>query len=72
MISYETDPRPFADCLREFAVIVNGGKVRDSRQRAAEELRAPEATVIGWMSGRSCAHEASFRRLMTMIAKDPY
>lgn len=67
MIDYEVDPRPFADCLKAFAAAVNGGKAYGARPLAAAELRTPEDTLAGWMKGRPCQQEASYRRLMTLI-----
>lgn len=66
---YEADPRPFAECLRDFGGRVHG-RVYGSRRRAAEELRVHEDTLAGWMAGRPCPQEAAIRRLMTYIARD--
>ena len=67
MTDYETDPRPFADCLKTFAVAINGGNY-GARPKAAAELRVPDSTLAGWMAGRPCAQEPAMRRLMTLIA----
>ncbi len=67
MIDYETDPRPLADCLKDFAARINDGKTYGARPKAAKELRAPEATLKGWMDGRPCGHEAMLRRLMSLL-----
>lgn len=67
MIDYEADPRPFADCIREFGVRING-RVYGARRRAAAELRVHEDTLAGWMAGRPCPQEPALRRLMTLIA----
>lgn len=64
---WETDPRPLADCLKEWQVKVNSGREYGARQAAAAELRTPETTYIGWVAGRPCRHEAAIRRLMTLI-----
>jgi len=59
---WEADPRPFADCLTDWR------RAHDwSRQRLADELGAPLTTVHGWLAGRPCGHEATIRRLMTLI-----
>ncbi len=64
---YETDPRPFSACIKEFGLLVNGGSSYRSRMRAAEELRVAGKTLAGWMDGRPCSHEAMVRRLMSLI-----
>jgi hypothetical protein len=68
MTDYETDPRPFADCLKDFAAAVNGGKSYGARPKAASELRVSGTSLRNWMEGRPCSQEMSFRRLMTFIA----
>ena len=67
MIDYETDPRPFSECLKDFAVRINGGKQYGSRPLAAHELRVSPVTLNAWMDGRGCGNEASMRRLMTFV-----
>lgn len=67
MTDYEADERSFSQCLKDFALAVNGGQQYGSRNAAALELRVPLKTLSGWMDGRSCAHEMSFRRLMTLL-----
>lgn len=67
MTDYEADERPFSDCLKEFALAVNDGRQYGARNAAALELRVPLKTLSGWMDGRSCAHEMTIRRLMTLI-----
>lgn len=67
MTDYETDARPLADCLKDFAAILNGGKSYGARPIAATELRVNVTTFKGWLDGRPCAQEASMRRLMTLI-----
>lgn len=67
MHNWETDPRPFTACLREWQVSINGGRDSGARPAAARELRTPLATYEGWASGRPCRHEAAIRRLMTLI-----
>lgn len=69
MSDYEADPRPFADCLKDFALRVNGGTVYGSRPKAAAELRVKEKSLQNWMDGRTCPQEASFRRLMTLLLR---
>lgn len=71
MTDYETDPRPFADCLKDFAATVNGGKVYGARGAAATALRVADTTLAGWMAGRACSQEQAFRRLMTLILAHP-
>jgi len=63
----EADPRPFATCLKEWQVKVNGGRAYGAREVAAAELRTRETTYAGWVAGRSCRHEGAIRRLMTLI-----
>lgn len=66
---WETDPRPFADCLKAW----QPGWTRD---RKSAELRVgsikPDGTTDRgsfdrWCDGRRCEREASLRRLMTLI-----
>lgn len=59
---WETDDRPFADCLKEWHR--RPGWTRDT---AAAQLRVPRSTYDGWCAGRSAALEPTIRRLMTMI-----
>ncbi len=69
MTDYETAfPDDFPAALKHFAAHLNDGKVYGARQRAAEELRTPDATLKGWLDGRPCRHEALVRRAMTLIA----
>lgn len=70
MTNYESDPRPFADCLKDFATTINGGKTYGARGIAAKALRVGNTTLAGWMAGRACAHETAFRLLMTLIVQD--
>ena len=70
VIDYQTDPRPFAECLKEFAAAVNNGNVYGARAVAAQELRVPPKNLSNWLDGRKCPYEDSFRRLMTFIAAD--
>lgn len=65
---FETDPRPLAECLHDFALTLNGGTVYGMRPKAARELRISIKTLNTWMEGRNCPYEASMRRLMTEIA----
>jgi len=67
MHDWEADLRPFAVCLKEWQVNVNGGREYGARPVAAAELRTPEATYAGWVAGRPCRHEGAIRRLMTLI-----
>ncbi|WP_420961094.1 hypothetical protein [Brucella sp. IR073] len=66
---YETDPRSFADCLKDFSLRINGGSAYGSRQKAAEELRVPATRINDWMLGRTCPYEQAFRRQMTLISE---
>jgi hypothetical protein len=61
---WETDPRPFADCLRAWRDARGWGRSRD---RLTDELRTPRSTIEGWLAGRPCSNEAPLRRLMTLI-----
>ena len=61
-IDWESDPRPFADCLQAWRAARGL-----SREQLAAELRTPKTTLLGWLAGRSCASEAAIRRLMTLI-----
>lgn len=65
---YETDPRPLAECLKEWQMALNGGKVYGARKIAERELRVDSRTYDGWMTGRTPAgsHERLIRRVMTM------
>lgn len=67
MTDYEADARPFAECMKDFAAKLNGGKTYGARPIAAAALRIPEKTLQNWMDGRTCPHEASFRHHMTLI-----
>jgi len=67
MHDWETDPRPFADVLKDWAARINGGSAYGARPRAAEELRVEPRTLAGWMAGRPCSQERAMRRLMAMI-----
>lgn len=67
MIDYETDPRPFSECLKEFAVRLNGGKTYGAKPAAARELRTSAKTIDNWMQGIHCPYEGGMRRLMTYI-----
>lgn len=63
----ESDPRPFAEVLRDWAAARNGGQTYGSRAKAAEALRVNQRAIDGWLSGRPCGHEASFRLLMDLL-----
>jgi len=60
MPDWETDPRPFGECLK----VWHKGR---GREWGARELRAPEGTYHQWCSGRVPDREASLRRLMTLV-----
>lgn len=64
---WEADPRPFAECLAEWATQLNGGRY-GARKRGATELRVPAPTYADWLSGKPPQHERIIRRLMTLIA----
>ena len=68
-INYEEDARSFSECLKDFALVMNGGQQYGARQVASLELRVPLKTLSGWMDGRKCSHEMSFRRFMTLLVK---
>ncbi|WP_422643508.1 helix-turn-helix domain-containing protein [Zavarzinia sp.] len=38
-----------------------------SQSRAASELACSVRTLQGWEAGRPCAHEASIRKLMSLL-----
>lgn len=69
MTDPESDPRPFAVVLKDWAARINGGAAYGARQRAAEELRVEPPTLAGWMAGRPCAQERAMRRLMALIER---
>ena len=63
MHDWETDPRPLADCLREWRE-----RHGWSWQQVADELREPLATVQGLAKGREPkTGSKARRRLMTLI-----
>lgn len=70
MHDYEADPRPLAECLKEWQVALNGGRIWGAPARAAAELRAELPTYKGWIIGRSPSesHERLIRRMMTIQA----
>lgn len=58
---WEADPRPLAECLREWQ------RSRGSREGAAAALRVPLTTYHGWMAGRGAAQEGLIRLAMTLL-----
>lgn len=69
MPDWINDPRPFAQVLRDWAVLRNGGSAYGSHPAAADALRVPLKTLRGWLDGRPCGQEASFRLLMDLLDK---
>ena len=69
MSDYVTDPRPFAECLKDFALRLNNGNNYGSRPLAEAELCVPRATLAKWLNGGACDREASMRKLMTLILR---
>lgn len=65
IVNWETDPRPFGECLKAWHAGIPGG-----RAAAARELRVPATTYKGWCDGRGSPAEGAIRRLMTYIDKD--
>lgn len=68
MHDWEIDPRPLAECLKEWQVALNGGRVRGSRETGQSELRiASASTYAGLLDGRPSPYEPTIRRLMTLV-----
>lgn len=59
-------PTPDGD---DFAATLNGWRKRMglSRNEAAQELRVPVTTLLGWLAKRPCRHEGMARRLMELL-----
>lgn len=62
---WETDPRPFAHCLREWGRRRHGTAC--AHALGAADLRLPAATYTGYCHGLRPACEAALRRLMTLL-----
>lgn len=68
MHDWESDPRPLADCLKEWNVTLNGGREYGARKVGQDALRIKStATYDGLLKGRSTPYEQTIRRLMTLI-----
>lgn len=66
--NWETDPRPLAECLREWHIRLNGGREYGAREVGQQALRiASKRTYAHLMDGRSTPYEPMIRRLMTLI-----
>lgn len=61
-VDWEVDPRPLAECLKVWHAMPGR-----SRAWAANELRAPQSSYLGWCAGKRPGAEGAIRRLMTMI-----
>lgn len=62
---WTTDPRPLADCLREFGQQLNGGKIRGSRKVGQTALAIRSArTYETLLEGRETPWEATIRLAM--------
>lgn len=64
---WEADPRPLADCLKEWQLRVNSGREYGARQTAAAALRIGDATYANYLKGRPTPYEGMIRRVMTLI-----
>lgn len=68
MHDWEADPRPLSECLREWQVVLNGGREYGARKVGQAALRIRSAdTYDGLCKGRPTPYEGTIRRLMTMI-----
>jgi hypothetical protein len=71
MHDWETDPRPLADCLKEWQVRLNGGREYGAREvgRAALRIRSAD-TYAGILKGRATPYEPTIRLTMTLIDRE--
>lgn len=71
MHDWETDPRPLADCLKEWQAALNGGLSYGSRPVGQEALRIESAeTYAGLLKGRATPYERTIRLAMTLIDRE--
>jgi hypothetical protein len=68
--TYETDPRPFADVLRDW-MRVHGYEGEEGIREAAPVLGVNPSTLRGWYFGRSCPVEGAIRKLMAAMDRLP-
>lgn len=61
---WTTDPRPLAECLKEFNRAVNGGRTGGSRVAGQKALGATPSTYTGWLAGRIATNETIIRLAM--------
>lgn len=65
MHDWTTDPRTLAECLKDFACRLNGGKLRGSRAKGQEALAIRSArTYETLMEGRETPWEPVIRLAM--------
>lgn len=70
-IDYETDPRPFSGCLRDFGIRQNGGRITGARDAGRKALGIESAATYKnlLLDGRKTPYERTIRRLMTLIER---
>lgn len=67
---WTTDPRPLADCLKEFGRRLNGGKIRGSREAGQAALAIRSArTYETLLEGRETPWEPTIRLAMVEAEK---
>ncbi len=70
MHDWTTDPRPLADCLKEFGQRMNDGKVRGSRDAGQKALAIRSArTYQKLMEGHQTPWEPTIRLAMNEAQK---
>jgi hypothetical protein len=65
MSDWTTDPRPIAECLKDWHA-----RPGWTRNRAADELCVSRPTYDGWCAGRGIGLEKSIRKLMVLIDRE--
>ncbi len=64
MHDWTTDPRPLAECLKDFNLTINGGREHRSRVAGAAALGIPLTTYHGLIAGRPALYEPVIRLAM--------
>ena len=69
-MSYMTDPRPFSDVLKSF-IEAESLTVRGAAALLRGDSDAPSYQAVHvWKQGRVCGHEAAYRALMDVRARE--
>lgn len=61
---WTADPRPLADCLKDFSRRVNDGREYGARDAGAKALGIKATTFIGMLNGRPTPYEHTIRLAM--------